>query len=319
VTRSSRANPVCERAAVTLHALGLRSCADASGVEVSALSGGCIHSVWRVAFDRSALDVESVVMKMADGDAARFMEIEAHGLRRLAETGTIRVPEVHGVLDDDAGAVLVMEHLQRRGGGASGVEWSAFGTALAAMHAFGGADPGTARRYGDEFDGVLGTTPQENGWCDDWVEFVRTRRLGPMLEALRQRDLLHDAEMAQMKRVIDALDRLLIADPHPARLHGDLWSGNALATGDGIAIIDPAHFVGDPLAELGIMELFGGVPDPALAAYHEVARSGVLGSMERAETRIAVFRLHHLLNHVLIFGRGYADQAMAEARRLLKG
>jgi len=319
VTRSAGANAVCERAAAALHALGLRGCADADGVEVSALSGGCIHSVWRVAFDRSALDAESVVMKMADGDAARFMEIEAHGLRRLGETGTVRVPEVHGVVSDDAGAVLVMEHLERRGGRASGVEWSTFGTALAAMHAFGGADPGTARRYGDEFDGVLGTTPQENGWCDDWVEFVHTRRLGPMLAALRQRDLLHDAEVLEVSRVIDALDRLLIADPHPARLHGDLWSGNALAVEDGIAIIDPAHFVGDPLAELGIMALFGGFPDSAMAAYHQAAGSGVLGSMERAETRIGVFRLHHLLNHVLIFGRGYADQAMSEARRLLKG
>ena len=55
-----------------------------------------------------------------------------------------------------------------------------------------------------------------------------------------------------------------------------------------------------------MMKLFGGFPSDCLDAY--AAESS---DREGIEPRIAVYQLYHVLNHVNLFGRGYAGQAMS--------
>ena len=47
---------------------------------------------------------------------------------------------------------------------------------LAALHRVG------AGRFGWHRDNTIGSTPQPNGWDDDWVRFWRERRLGFQLD-----------------------------------------------------------------------------------------------------------------------------------------
>jgi fructosamine-3-kinase len=115
----------------------------------------------------------------------------------------------------------------------------------------------------------------------------------------------------RVERVIGRLETLIPQRPKPALLHGDLWSGNALTAVDEagaqrIAVIDPACSYGDGWADIAMMKLFGGFPSHCLDAYAAEAddRDGL-------EARLAVYQLYHVLNHVNLFGRSYAGQAMA--------
>jgi fructosamine-3-kinase len=95
----------------------------------------------------------------------------------------------------------------------------------------------------------------------------------------------------------------------PSLIHGDLWSGNVLATTRGPALVDPACGYVDREMEFGITTLFGGFSARALAAYEE---AWPLPAGWRA--RNPLYQLYHLLNHTLLFGGHYADEARRTAR-----
>ena len=96
-------------------------------------------------------------------------------------------------------------------------------------------------------------------------------------------------------------------------LHGDLWSGNFLATSRGPALIDPAVYFGDREAEWGMMQLFGGFPEAVRAAYEEA-----FPLPEGWRDRLPLHQLWHVLNHHLLFGGGYGAQALRIASDCLR-
>jgi fructosamine-3-kinase len=98
-------------------------------------------------------------------------------------------------------------------------------------------------------------------------------------------------------------------DAPPALIHGDLWSGNVLATTRGPALVDPACAYADREMEFGISTLFGGLSARAMAAYEE-AWPLPPGWRERN----GLYQLYHLLNHALIFGGHYTGEARERAR-----
>ena len=234
-----------------------RACGNGSEVNgCRSLGGGCIADVRRVMF----ADGASVVLKVQP-DAARAEE-EARSLRAIQATETIPVPAVLGI----DGELLVLEHLADHA--PTVADWQAFGVDLAALHH---CDVGS--RYGFELDNHLGDTIQSNVLHDDWVEFNRTCRIGWMRDKLADRSLADAHELRQLDRLLDGLDTLLPRHPRPSLIHGDLWSGNALPSeGRGIAVIDPAVSIGDGLADVAMMQLFGGFPEACHAAYRSAAR-----------------------------------------------
>ena len=267
---------------------------------VEDLSGGCIHRVQRL----TLADGARIVVKLAEASRRGLFEEEAASLRALRATGTLRVPEVFAVAADERHAVIMMESLESAR--ASGETWARFGESLAALHH---AEAGS--RYGFEMDNHLGTTPQPNRWCDDWVTFNREYRLGHQLRLARAGGGLSAAEANRVQRLIDRLDAFLPTAPRPALLHGDLWSGNALPTMDvaggvEIAVIDPATSVGDGWADIAMMKLFGGFAPATFERY-----AAEVTDHDLVSERLAVYQLYHVLNHVNLFGRGYAGQAMA--------
>lgn len=270
------------------------------------LSGGCIHEILRL----SLSDGSMVVAKLSSAADAALFEEESRGLQAIARTNTVRVPSPIVVNTSHQRSVLLMEYLEPAN--AAREDWERFGDELASLHQI---DVGTS--YGFDFDNHLGTTPQPNARCDDWVEFNAVHRLGHQVRLARSRHLLTQQEIADIERVIDRLDRLIPRTPKAALLHGDLWSGNALAVKDDggasrIAVIDPAPYIGDGLADIAMMQLFGGFPAECYKAYR--AKNP---DKENVEQRMRVYQLYHVLNHVNIFGRSYAGQAMSIAKSLL--
>lgn len=268
--------------------------AEVGGVET--LSGGDVHGVCRV----SVVDGRILVAKFG---IHSVLDEEMDGLRALRETRTVRVPEVHALHGSGHDAVLLMESFSSD----ATADWAGFGRALAALHASPVGD-----RYGFHRDNHLGPTPQPNGWMDDWIEFNRACRHGPLVDALEERGALRGELLFEVRRALEAFDGILPRHPEPSLLHGDLWSGNALPTESGeIALIDPAPSIGHGLADIAMMQLFGGIPEPCFQGYREAS------GLRTDEPCLAVYRLHHLLNHLLLFGPGYLGGVRRECALIL--
>ena len=96
-------------------------------------------------------------------------------------------------------------------------------------------------------------------------------------------------------------------DLEPARLHGDLWSGNLIADEFGQpCLVDPAVYGGHPEVDLAMMKLFGGFGDRVFDAYLEVHPLP-----KGHELRTRLWQLYPLLVHVNLFGGSYVESVAA--------
>lgn len=145
-----------------------------------------------------------------------------------------------------------------------------------------------------------------------WGEFYAEERLTPMAEQAKAR------LDASARNAIDSVIRRCSAgdfddDDQPARLHGDLWSGNVMWTPDGVVLIDPAAHGGHRETDLAMLALFGCPHYDAIVAGYEEVRPLRPGWRDR----IGLHQLFPLLAHVVLFGGGYARQTHACARAAL--
>lgn len=257
-------------------------------------------------------DASSLVTKLTPHDSGGRLHAEADSLSALREPGILLVPRVHALCDTDTHTALLMDQLEPASNADDGT-WARFGRDLAAHHQATPPAP-----FGWHRNNFLGPTPQPNAQSDDWVDFNATSRIGYQIELAKAQGHLTARESEPLQRVIDRLPDLIPRHPAPALIHGDLWSGNAIATIDPdtntprIAVIDPAVSIGDPWADIAMMQLFGGFPKPCLDAY-------MLANPDhdRLESRIGVYQLYHMLNHLNIFGTSYKHAALSIAQQLL--
>ena len=119
------------------------------------------------------------------------------------------------------------------------------------------------------------------------------------------------AGLAVIDRLVERLGELVPAEP-PARLHGDLWSGNVLWSADGLPrLVDPSAYAGHRETDLAMLALFNAPQlDRVLAAYHE-AYPLAAGWRER----VGLHQVWPLLVHARLFGPGYGLAALEAAGR----
>jgi fructosamine-3-kinase len=247
-----------------------------------------------------------VMVKHGDDGAARA---EAAGLRWLAQTGTVRIPAVHGHDRRCLGTDRVPT------GRPSGDAAERFGRDLAALHAtgapaFGAPPPGGLR------EAYIGLAPMRNVTGSDWPRWYAEHRVLPYLRRAVDDGTVRPAEAAVVERVCELLPELAGPAEPPARLHGDLWNGNVLWGADGhVWLIDPAAHGGHRETDLAMLHLFG-CPhlDRILDGYQRTAPLA-----DGWPDRIGLHQLFPLLVHAVLFGRGYAEQALAAAKTTLAG
>ncbi|SEG76185.1 Fructosamine-3-kinase [Actinacidiphila yanglinensis] len=252
-------------------------------------------------------DGTTVMVKHGDGPGA--IRAEAAGLRWLADAGTVRVPEVRG--DDASWLVIGLVPAGRARAEAA----ARFGSGLAALHAAGAPAFGAPPPGGPQ-DAYIGTAPMRNTIGPDWPRWYAEQRVLPYLRTAVDRGTLLPTESALVERVCERLPGLAGPAEPPARLHGDLWSGNVLWGADGEAwLIDPAAHGGHRETDLAMLRLFG-CPhlERVLDAYQ-----GAAPLAPGWERRVALHQLFPLLVHTVLFGRSYAEQALAAARTALSG
>jgi fructosamine-3-kinase len=249
-------------------------------------------------------DGRTVVVK--DGEAAAIAA-EAAGLRWLGDAGGAPVP---AVLDVDGGR-LVTEFVPD--GSPTPRAGEELGRALARTHAAGAPAFGAAPPGGPA-DARIGAAPMRNAPAPSWPEWYAADRLLPYLRTARDAGTLTGEATHTIESVVDRLPALAGPAEPPARLHGDLWSGNVLWSPRGAVLIDPAAHGGHRETDLAMLALFG-CPHlhTVLAAYDEAAPLA-----DGWRDRVPLHQLFPLLVHVVLFGRGYAGQALSAARAALR-
>ena len=217
--------------------------------------------------------------------------LEAAGLRWLADAGA-RVPAVIEERPDE----LVLERIATGSLSPAGEE--ELGRMLATVHLAGAPAFGSLPAPGRFF---VGRCELESPEGDDWNHYYLQHRCLPLA---RRVALTNEVE----KVIVDAP-----GEP-PARLHGDLWSGNVLADRAGRPwLIDPAAYGGHREMDLAMLDLFGHIPERTAAAYSEVNPLA-----DGWRDRIALWQLFPLLVHAVLFGGGYLRQSHDLARRLAR-
>ena len=268
-------------------------------VALAPIAGGDTSRAFRATTAGGA----TAFVKAHDPDPPGLLAAEAHGLTWLAAAGGVRVPRVLGL--DDAGArpVLVLEWIES--GRPAPDHDEALGRGLAALHAAG------APTFGIDRDGFIGPLPMDNTPADAWPTFYAERRIRPLLRLAADRGRLDAATVTAVEGLLARLADLAGPAEAPARLHGDLWSGNALVDAGGAPVlVDPAAHGGHREVDLAMMRLFGGFGPRTFAAYDEAAPLA-----DGHEDRVALWQLHPLLVHTVLFGGGYARSVAAVAAR----
>lgn len=247
---------------------------------------------------------EMIFAKSREDAPAGFFTAEAAGLGWIAEAEVIPTPEVIAVSDD----LLLLEWLPR--GEATAAAAERFGADLAALHLAGA--PG----FGAPWPGFVGRLDMGNDGVPsgEWPEFFAVRRIEPYLRAARDAGTITAEDTDAVSSVLEALHSLGVPSEPPARLHGDLWSGNVHWAANGRTyLIDPAAHGGHRESDLAMLALFGApYLDRILAAYDEAAP---LASGWRE--RVCLHQLFPVLVHAVMFGGSYGARAGALARRYL--
>jgi fructosamine-3-kinase len=247
--------------------------------------------------------------RKADASASTgYFAWEAAGLRWLAAAGGARVVDVRDVSD----VHLVLDRLSSAAPTRRAAR--AFGRELAATHDAGAPAWGCGPDgwEGDGFFGPLSQPlPMPLGRWDTWGAFYAEARLAPMVRRCRDAGVYDEREAAALDRLVQQVaDGRFDTEDRPARIHGDLWSGNLMWTDDGVTLIDPAAHGGHRETDLALLSLFG---TPHLAAVIE-GYEEVHPLAAGWQARVGLHQLHCLLVHAEIFGGGYGAQALTVAR-----
>jgi fructosamine-3-kinase len=269
-------------------------------VATTPVAGGDICTATRVRLANGT----SALVKTRAHAPQDFFATEARGLRWLAEAGGADVPDVLAAEAD----CLVLGWVEP--GRPTPEAAEQLGRSLARTHEAG------AEAFGAPWgDGYVGALPMPNRPVDTWPELYAGQRLQPYLRAARDRGGITPEDAGSVERVVQRVADLAGPPEPPARLHGDLWSGNLVWGQDGhVHLVDPAAYGGHRETDLAMLALFGCPHLPrVLDAYHEASPLA-----DGWEDRVPLHQLFPLLVHAAMFGgTGYGARAGEAARRLL--
>ena len=249
-------------------------------------------------------------------DAPRgFFEAEAAGLAWLAEAEPAGGARVVRVIDVAPGRI----DLERLAPARPTREAArALGTALAVTHDAGAPAFGSPPA-GSDGPAFIGRQPLSvlagDGAGEGWGAWYARERVLPYLRRAVDAGNVTSAHASDVERACAlAADGRFDDEAPPARIHGDLWSGNVQWTGSGAVLIDPAAHGGHRETDLAMLALFGcpGL-DEVVGAY---ADAGSLAAGWRA--RVPLHQLHPLAVHAASHGPSYGDALHDAARAVLR-
>ncbi|MBI9062053.1 MAG: fructosamine kinase family protein [Marinilabiliaceae bacterium] len=267
-------------------------------IEAHSVGGGCI--------------AQTQILKTGSGQSfflkqgfsnSMFLN-EANGLKELAKSKTIRVPQVVAAERD----FLLLEHITP--GRKKPDFFESFGKAYAEMHRY------THDTFGFYEDNFIGATPQINAANDksknNWTSFYFDNRLLYQFKLAEQNGYVTEEFRKAFAQIENRIESILKgSEEPPALLHGDLWGGNFMVDDQGEPVlIDPAVYYGHREADLAMTKLFGGFTNAFYLNYN-----AYFPLKEGYAYRENIYLLYHVLNHLNLFGISYYQQAMKLMKR----
>jgi fructosamine-3-kinase len=256
-------------------------------------------------FDNSSGSDPRGFDKRRHGAPSGFFEAEAAGLAWLSVRGGVRTARVLGLEPGH----IVLETIDEVPPTPAAAR--AFGAELAVTHSAG------ARAFGCRPDGWSGPLFIGNRSLPvadeaDWGRFYARDRVLPYLAIALQ---VGGVTARQAEVVRAACERIAAGDfddgTEPARLHGDLWTGNVLWSADGVVLIDPAAHGGHRETDLAMLALFG-------CPYLEQVIDGYESATPLTpgwRARTALHQMHplavHAAGHGATYGRALEQAAEA--------
>ncbi|MDR2748500.1 MAG: fructosamine kinase family protein [Bifidobacteriaceae bacterium] len=255
-----------------------------------------------------------------------FFRCEAAGLEWLNVDGGVRVAKVINVGDNfleiERVACVSATEKAAYNFGKSLAHTHLAGTHLSDISGFGAAPDNWGK---DGYFGPLSDPVKMYNYNGKSIaDYLLNGRLLPMVEIGIERGVYTKNDLQKTEKLSETLDTILepLASSEvfskPARLHGDLWSGNVLWTKNAVdeteaVLIDPAAHKGCAEEDLAMLALFG-------APYYGQIVSGynsVSPLADGFESRINLFQLYPISGHAVFFGGSYISEYRSMLKRYL--
>lgn len=267
-------------------------------LDISPISGGCIHHAQKVRTDRGLYFIK--INKALDEN---MFKTEFSGLQLLETANEIDVPTPIAFGSYNNQAYLILEFIESQYRKSD--FWIDFGKSLANLHRKHQND-----RYGLSYNNYIGRLDQINDFHEDWLTFFIERRLEIQLKLAYNNRYIDRSYLSRFKDFYNKLPDLLPIEP-PSLLHGDLWSGNFMTGAEGQPlIIDPAVYYGNREIELSFTQMFGGFDRLFYNSYFEAY------PLEPGfDNRVEIYNIYPHLVHVNMFGTSYLGGVTSVLRR----
>lgn len=156
-----------------------------------------------------------------------------------------------------------------------------------------------------------GTIAQQNHPHAVFEEFWWEDRLKPLLGLCHSKGRLHRVTVTSLEKMLhDSVNKLQLSAERPTPVHGDLWSGNVLFSGNEAYLIDPSVAFSLPEQDFAMLELFG---SPLTMKDYQELRDIPVDLLQR---RMIFFQLYPLMVHVALFGGSYELQTLQLLERI---
>ena len=263
--------------------------------QVLKLRGGDINQVFHCRLKNNQCVIK---LNIANKYPEMFKK-ECKGLQLLSQSN-FRVPKTEAVGRFEKYDYLILEYISP----GEGLNWELFGENLAHLHLLSNS------QFGLDYDNYIGTLVQKNTLENNWFDFYSTHRLIQLTSLARDQEFLSLKDCKEIENVCAILQEI-IPSCNPSLLHGDLWSGNILASKTSAPVlIDPAVYYGHPEMDWAMLCLFGSFPDSSFMKYQEI------NPLEKGfEKRKEIHQLYPLLVHLNLFGKGYYNSVMNIVRK----
>ena len=265
----------------------------------------------------------------------QMMYGEYCSVNAIYQTNTIRVPKpiAFGNYIPGGRTFVIFEYLHFAPSSSTSHQY-ALGRQLAKLHLESIPNHTEEKpvQYGFHVNNTIGATFQPNlPYYTSWTDFYINHRLNHMLQLTNNVGMSNDDVEALRNKVRHTLDEHA-STVQPCLVHGDLWGGNkgfcyddnddqkdvndnnnnnnaVLANTPKKRIVvpcifDPASYYGDREVDIAMTYVFGGFSTDFYQGYNHVypLASG-------HESRRIIYNLYHILNHDVLFGIGYRNQA----------
>jgi len=261
------------------------------------VTSGAAGNIFRLRTGTEGVDAGTVIVKTARPDRPAAFEGEAAGLRLIASTHTVPVPQVLAV----APHFLVLQDLGTNDSKPTPEQWEALGEQVGHLNTFAGPHFGYLGSEGmDDVESIPSANSAETAAPasgEDWVEFFANNRVRCHYNLGKNAEILTAEDRAGIENIIAKIGPT-VPPTAPALCHGDLWRENVYLGADGILyLIDPAVDFTHPEADLAVSQMYGVFPPEFYQGYRKAKPL----SPEWTE-RLPLYQLKELLLMIAQFG-----------------